>query len=553
MRGTLLLVVLTAGLVRGQPPADAPASTLDEEILKKSDIKTGADSLLAFLRHRSLPEDERPKIAKLVRQLGSETCADREDATAELISRGPAVGELLRVALTDRDMEISRRAERCLAAIRDHDVPSAVPAAVLRVLAARKPAAAVETTLAFLPFADNDQAAEEARTLLRRLAVANGKADALLVTALGDRSATRRAAAGQAIARCGQAEQLPAVRKLLTDPDAEVRFRVAQALAFQGEQAAVAALIDTLPDLPLALAWQAEDFLLQLAGAVTPPAVAIGNDADTRRKCRDGWQAWWKTNAAKIDLAKIEEPAKLQGKTLVVLLDMNQVMELGPNNQPRWQINNLLFPLDAQLIGEDHVLVAEYHGNRVTERDTKGNIIWQKDVISPQAAQRLPNGNTFVVTDLALYEFDKDGKEKLSIKMPGEHKRIMKGLKLPNGEIAVLTNDARVTRLDAAGKELHSFPVSLGMRLFGGRLHMLPSGRVLVPHHSEDKVIEYDGQGKVVWEVAIERPVSAMRLPNGNTLATSINPAIGAVEFDRAGNEVWHYRTNTRVTRAIRR
>jgi len=74
-----------------------------------------------------------------------------------------------------------------------------------------------------------------------------------------------------------------------------------------------------------------------------------------------------------------------------------------------------------------------------------------------------------------------------------------------------------------------------------------------VPHHSEDKVIEYDGQGKVVWEVAIERPVSAMRLPNGNTLATSINPAIGAVEFDRAGNEVWHYRTNTRVTRAIRR
>jgi hypothetical protein len=44
-----------------------------------------------------------------------------------------------------------------------------------------------------------------------------------------------------------------------------------------------------------------------------------------------------------------------------------------------------------------------------------------------------------------------------------------------------------------------------------------------------------------------------MRLPNGNTLATSINPAIGAVEFDRAGNEVWHYRTNTRVTRAIRR
>src|SRR5205823_7047861 len=120
------------------------------------------------------------------------------------------------------------------------------------------------------------------------------------------------------------------------------------------------------------------------------------------------------------------------------------------------------------------VLVAEYHGNRVTERDTKGNIVWQKEVVSPQAAQRLPSGNTFVVSDLALYEFDKDGEKKLEIKMPGENRRIMKALKLPNGEIAVLTNDARVSRLDAKGNVVHSFGVSLGMRLFGGRLHMLP-------------------------------------------------------------------------------
>ena len=553
MGGTLLLVVLAAGLVGPDAKTDAAPTALDEEILKKAGLKSDSDSLLEFLRKRSLPEEERAKVAKLIRQLGSEVCAERESAAAELIARGPAVGELVRAALTDQDMEIARRAERCLAAIKDHDVAGGVSAAALRVLTERKPAGTVETVLGFLPFADNDQVADEARTLLRRLVMPGGKVDPLLVTALSDRAAIRRAAAGQALARSGPAEQLPAVRKLLADPDAEVRFRVAQALAYRGDSAAVAALIDTLPELPLPLAWQAEDFLLQLAGAVTPPSVAMGNDADSRRKCRDGWQAWWKTNSAKVDLAKLAEPAKLRGNTLIVLLDMNQVMELGPNNQPRWQINNLLFPLDAQLIGEDRVLVAEYHGNRVTERDTKGNIVWEKTVPQPQAAQRLANGNTFVVTDLAIYEFDKDGNQKLKINMPGEHKRIMKGLKLPNGEIAVLTNDARVSRLDASGKELHSFAVSLGTRLFGGRIHMLPSGRVLVPHHSEDKVVEYDGQGKVVWEVAVERPVSATRLANGNTLVTSINPSIGAVEFDRAGNEVWHYRTNTRVTRAIRR
>ena len=46
-------------------------------------------------------------------------------------------------------------------------------------------------------------------------------------------------------------EHLPAVRKLLVDPDATVRFRVAQALAYAGEAAAVVTLIDSLPDLPL--------------------------------------------------------------------------------------------------------------------------------------------------------------------------------------------------------------------------------------------------------------------------------------------------------------
>ena len=552
MGGSLLLLVLAGSVIGGDPRPDAAPPAADEEILKKADVKADSDSLLAFFRKRTLPETERPDITRLIRQLGSVICSEREDGAAALILRGPAVGELLRAALNDRDLEIARRAERCLAMIRDNDVPSGVPAAALRVLAARKPAKAAEVVLAFLPFADNDEVADEARTLLLRLAGINGKADPVLVAGLSDRAPIRRAAAGAALARSGLADQLPAVRNLLSDESAEVRFRVAQALAYAGDHVAVVALIDTLPDLPLPLAWQAENFLLNLAGGAPPP-VALGNDPATRRKCRDGWQAWWRDHAASVDLTKIEEPRKLLGYTMIVLLDLGQVMELGPDKQIRWQVSNLSFPLDAQLIGENHLLVAEYYGNRVTERDLKGHVLWQKEITGPQAAQRLANGNTFVATDMALYEFDRDGKEVLKIDMPGENKRVMKSLKLPNGEIACLMSDARIVRLDAAGKELHGFSVNLGQRLFGGRIHMLPSGRVLVPHHSEDKVIEYDGQGKVVWEVPVEKPVSATRLPNGNTLVTSINASVGAVEFDRAGNQVWHYNTNTRVTRAIRR
>jgi hypothetical protein len=551
MCGTLLGLMLAGTTLAAGDAKDASLGA-DEAILKKASVPTEGDALLAFFRKRTLPESERPAILQQIRQLGSEDSSERETASAALIQRGPAVVELLRAALADPDLEIARRADRCLAQLRDNDVSRGVPAAALRVLAAHKPAGASATILAFLPFADDDATADEARTVLRKLALVDGKADPVLVAALADRAPIRRAASGAALARAGAADRVPEVRKLLSDADAEVRYRVGQALAYAGDPKGVAALIDSLSDLPLPLAWQAEDFLLRAAGAAAPP-VSLGNDPATRRKCRDSWQAWWTGHAAKVDLTKLEEPAKLLGNTMVVLLDFGRVMELGPQNQKRWEINNLSFPLDVQLLGEDRVLVAEYYGNRVTVRDLKGNVEWERDVTGPLAAQRLRNGNTFVTTDTALFEFDKDGKEVLKIDMPGEQKRVMKALKLPNGEIACLTSDARVSRLDAQGKELHGFTVTLATRLFGGRIHMLPSGRVLVPHHAENKVAEYDSQGKIVWEVAVEKPVSALRLPNGNTLVTSMEPYVGAVEFDRAGREVWHFNTTTRVTRAIRR
>ena len=165
---------------------------------------------------------------------------------------------------------------------------------------------------------------------------------------------------------------------------------------------------------------------------------------------------------------------------------------------------------------------------------------------------RSPNGNTFIATDSALLEYDKKDNEVLALSL-ANGERIMKAMKLPNGEITCLTAEARVVRLDKTGKEMHSFTVSLGTRLFGGRIHMLTNGRVLIPHNAENKVIEYDVTGKEVWSVAIDQPVAAVRLPNGNTLVTTMTPERGAVEFDRNGHEVWSYRTNTRVTRALRR
>jgi len=523
----------------------------DEQILKTANIKTDNDALLDLFRRRTLAEGTRATVLGLIRQLGSETYRLREQAAGELISRGPAVIEILREALKSPDLEIARRAERCLQRIQDTDYAVDVPAAAARLLAVRKPPRTVETLLAYLPFADNDTVADEVRNTLAALAVREGKADASLVAALEDRNVLRRAAAGEALIKASVKDLKPAVRKLLDDPEPAVRLRIAMAFTFAKERDAVPVLIDVLPRLTLVQAWQAEDILYRLASGRNPPQVSLGNDEASRKKCRDAWSAWWKANEAKVDLALLQETPRLLGYTLVALLDEGQVVELGPQKQRRWAVDNLAFPLDIQTLPNGNVLVAEYQASRVAERDPKGEIVWEKRIVGPLVGQRLRNGNTFIATDSLLIEVDAKGKEVMTITLPGE--RIMKAMKTQSGEVACLTFEGRVVRLDASGKELHSFPVTLGMRLFGGRIEVLPNGHVLIPHNGENKVVEYNGAGKAVWEVPVDQPIAATRLPNGNTLVTSMLPAKGAMEFDRRGNMVWQFTANTRVTRALRR
>ena len=90
------------------------------------------------------------------------------------------------------------------------------------------------------------------------------------------------------------------------------------------------------------------------------------------------------------------------------------------------------------------------------------------------------------------------------------------------------------------------------LRTSGGRLDVLSNGHVLIPEMNNNRVVEYDADGKVVWEAAAQQPIAAVRLPNGHTLVTSYSQH-RAVELNRAGKEVWEYKTTTRVTRAFRR
>jgi HEAT repeats/PQQ-like domain len=541
-----LIWVLAAATVFAADPFAA-----DEELLKTAGVQTDGPSLLEFFRKRTIDGSDVDRIKQLIKQLGNEDFEAREAASGKLAAIGVRAKPFLKDAANDPDVEVAKRAKECLQKV-DQGSGSQTVAAAARLLARRKPDRAVEVLLTYLPSADDDKVAEEVRQALGVLALKDGKIDPTLVAALTDKSPVKRAAAAVAFGQAKAKEQVPALRKLLQDPEPLVRARAGLSLAALHDKEAVPLLIDLLGELPSYENNLVEDLLdtITLADDKAPAGNA-GSDAASRKKYREAWKIWWTEHGAKLDLAKVEEASKPLGNTLVVLLDKGKVVDLDKNNKPRFEVENLDFPLDAQLLPEDHILVAEHNGGRVTERDKKGEIVWEKKVDGPLVAQRLPDGNTFICTRTQLLEYDKDGKSVYTYNSPrGE--QFMKAMKLRNGDYAFIgqLGVTRFVRMTPQGKEIASFPVDV--RTSGGRIDVTRKGHVLVPENGTNRVVEYDASGKVVWEVGIEQPIAALRLPNGNTIVTSMNQ-LRAVEFDRSGRELWEFKSDTRVTRAIRR
>jgi hypothetical protein len=154
------------------------------------------------------------------------------------------------------------------------------------------------------------------------------------------------------------------------------------------------------------------------------------------------------------------------------------------------------------------------------------------------SCQPLPGGG-FLAGETArdgmwMVEIDKDGKEQKRVKV-GDSTRDMNHTfrqvrKTPQGTyLAAVMNENKTYEWDANGKLLRTFPKGgfVAVRLLDGNT------LVTAQHATKDHgaVIEYDKDGKVVWELT-EADIVALgikfsmvcglqRLPNGNTVVTN--------------------------------
>jgi hypothetical protein len=224
------------------------------------------------------------------------------------------------------------------------------------------------------------------------------------------------------------------------------------------------------------------------------------------------------------------------------------IMELGADAKVRWQLAGLSNPMDMQVLPGSRVLVTESGASRVTERNLKNEIVWQKQVNWPLSAERMRNGHTFIVSRNQLLEVDRSGKELFTLNR--NMNDIMAARKLRDGQIVMVTQSSCV-RLDSGGKELKNYPLVNGVGT--NYIDILPNGSIILPMPWNNKIYEYDPDGKVSWEATAQQPMGGARMPNGNTLIPTQMWPPKIVELDKAGKMVWEFQTATYPGRVKRR
>jgi hypothetical protein len=544
-------VVCLLGAGAGRAAEADPDLAAAERTLRDANVGTDGPALLAFLRQRTLSASDQARLADLVRHLGARRFKDRERASRDLRAAGRPARPFLWAALNDADPEIARRAERCLHFIEDGS-DLALAEAAARVLAVRRPAGAAAVLLAYLPLADDDALEEALREALAAVGLRDGKADAALVAALKDESPARRAAAAFALGRA--ADQRPAVRRLLEDADGRVRFQAARALFRAGDRAGVPTLIAFLGKGPVALAQESENLLCLLTGDAEPPAALDGDSTTGRRDCARKWAAWWQAHGDRVDLVKLQKGPPVLGITLVCSYDgagsdgRGKLRAIGRDDKVRWELDHGLGgPLDAHLLPNGHVLISEHQVGRVTERDRKGNVVWEKKAgPGSVTCQRLANGNTFLATYTEMLEVTRQGKTVFAYRTGHG---IYCATKLRNGRYLLAHCSGYLAEIDKSGKEVRKLQVGSLSGWCG--VEELANGHFLVAKYGAGQVLEFDRDGNIVWKHTVQTPAWATRLRNGNTLIASAQ-GHRVIEVDRQGKEVWKREVKGRPFRVRR-
>jgi hypothetical protein len=564
-----LAAFLLPGIIFGQERN--PPRLDDEGLLKAQGIATDGPSLLAYLEKCSGNAEDLPKVSELVRKLSG---PEKDGARKRLIALGPGAFPWLTDAQRGDDPTAAEQARRCVQEIEKRWDVLALPM-VVRTLVRKETPDAGRAFLRFLPYAGRGELEEEVWYALDKVIRKKPDFQPAFIEALADPVPVRRAAAAYLLARWGNAEHQAKAKKLLDDPDPEVKLRVAQGLLGNRKKEAIPVLLGLLECRSLPLALQAEE-LLSWVGGESSPKLTISQGPKTTKdhkdKCLKAWHEWWVLHQRKLDLEKLLSGPSRPG--LFFLQDdspSTRIWLSGSNGKPRWELTGprafetcLLLPKGRFLVG--------VRGIGLTEYDLDWNVLWhypeKRERHFPYLYRRL-NGNTLVWIN-GYVELAPDGRKVRNIEvdrgfllrrfLPLYPYQLTKDLWLydsqfagEKGALAVLKDDGkrggpRLPKQPPAMVILHEFypPVPLGSYVTF-RLTPDGSGTILVVSPNDRKILLMDTKGKVVWQhngALVPEAIGfgvANFFRNGNIRLTyhkKIGMGWGVVEMDPQGRKL---------------
>ena len=501
--------------------------------------------LFAYLEQRVADEEVLKRVDSLIRQLGDADFDNREEASNKLLHIGVAALPKLQLALKSDDTEVARRAKACVEKIEKESKENGTPGEVVYRLLMRHPAGTVEALVNFLPHAEEDAVEEAIYFGLSKLLEQDKMLVAILLPALKDKLAPRRALAGLLVSRYGNEEQRTAARKLLDDADATVRLRTAQGLLGAEDKAGIPMLIALLNQTSTTLAWQAEELLCWVGGEDSPkPRIGAGN-AVKKKECQQGWQAWWKQEEKHVDLKRV---MKAYRRPFLLLLRQHverggdKILLLGADGSTRWE--SLPASIGSvQLLPGDRVLTAEGSSGAV-ERDFDGTIRWSNMTLEfTGECRRLLNGHTILVApEKDQAEITKDGTVVFHKQYDAPRmvrRRVLTPYLLSTGRLCFVEDG--IVEIEPRTCEVAKRIRPVDALDWIDRYEPLQSGGCFVVVPKSNVFLELDVSGKTVKKWDVPAPVvQAKRLPNGTTLvSTLLNGQNYIVVLDTKGRTVW--------------
>ncbi len=336
---------------------------------------------------------------------------------------------------------------------------------------------------------------------------------ALLKNAVESGSATQKLLAAEVFATLAGKDSEQSLSKLVSQTDSRVRLAAARGLASLKDARSLSLLSDLLSSEDPYVRGRSYQTLRGLTGQTMP----FANDGapEQRGKDADLWKKWLADNGKSITwplpLADGDVPLK---RILIVSQSQGTARELDSAHQERW--NRKGRPTACQGLSNGHRLIADSQEGMILELDDKATPIWKSPKLNEQvfSLQRLENGNTLASVHSGLMEFTPAGEvTQLAVEgIPASAQRLSNG-----HTVVALLNQERVVELDAAGN------VVWEVRGLSGPNHAtrLDSGNTLIVQLFSNQVIEVDRSGlRTVWKSAVPlvQPRAAARLQNGNTL-----------------------------------